>query len=131
MQNLHRIVAVFGGILVLVITTVIVLLSLAVPTGPLYETEDFSGYPPGLIVAGAQPDGGEPLTSLFPRMRLSVRRHDAAEATLALAKTGAKNMLVIAGNVIDTTPHDGYLDNPQMATDGGIIVFAAGGCAVG
>lgn len=121
MQNLKQIVTVFGAILLLLAVTLVIMLSIAVPSGPVLEIERFDGYPAGLVVAGERPDGSSIEMALFPNLHLSASDHEGRSATLTLQQSGTRSLLIIADDLRDEAPRDGYLDQPRIAATGGEI----------
>jgi hypothetical protein len=123
MQNLQRIVGVFGAVLLLLVVTIAIMLSIAVPSGPVAEIERFSGYPAGLIVTGENSGTGKVSEDLFPNLHLSASKHDGTPATLTLQEAGTGNLLIIADDLRDEAPRDGYLDQPRIAAAGGELII--------
>ena len=87
MHDLRKLVVIFGGISLVVFTTIIILLSIAVPSGRNQEIEDFNGYPTGVIIAGQTSDGGDLDGILFPNIRLSVTNRSGGPNALTLVNS--------------------------------------------
>ncbi len=87
MHDLRKLVAVFGGISVVVFATIAILLSIAIPSGRNQEIEDFNGYPTGVIIAGETSEGSEVDGVLFPNIHLSVTNRSGGPNALTLVNS--------------------------------------------
>jgi hypothetical protein len=156
-EDTHKFEA--GGVILLVITTLIVVFLVAVPAWRPAEVQDFAGHPVGTVVAGAQPGGGSAPGTLFPHFTLSVSNDgggphslilfDSAAPTGGDVDLGAPNetfggpgigsggevgqpgqnaeplghLLIIAEDIVDVSPQDGLVDDPDDEAGGGLIRF--------
>lgn len=97
---------------------------------------DFSGLPAGLVVAGERPDGTLQPGNLFPDFELTVENTGGGPDTLIIFDGSAPdggsdgdgsplgNLIIVAEDLVDVSPLDGLVDDPDDEAGGGMITFA-------
>jgi hypothetical protein len=78
-----------GGVILLVITTLVVVFLIAVPAWRPVEVEDFAGHPAGTVVAGTLPGGGHAQGTLFENFTLSGSNNSGGPHALILFNSAA------------------------------------------